>query len=190
MLSFINLDEVECVELRSNLPETCNMLVDSGSEFSDKEIFKYFCGIGEFESALEIVENKNSKFKTKMIIGLAHQALESLDFEFAGKCYAILMDAGRVEACKEASKEQRWAAAAGRAAMLRSEIDLAQQLVENSGRSSLALELCAALGEYDRALAIAEKYPSLYSYIPDLSVQAAEQVERQGKFQEAIQATD
>lgn len=154
-LNFLNLDEVECIELRSNQPENCNIFVDSANEFSDKEEFKHYCNIGEYESALGIVDKSGTgkkggkdKFKTKMIIGLAHQALECLDFEFAGKCYSILMDAGKVEACKEAGKEQRWAAAAGRAAMLRSEIDLAQQLFENSGRSNLALELCAALGEY------------------------------------------
>ena len=62
--------------------------------------FRHFCNIGEFESALAIIESSSKsgekeKFRTKMVVALAHVALESLDFDFAAKCYAILMGGSR-----------------------------------------------------------------------------------------------
>ena len=184
-LYFKNIDDIRCLEKRSNSIDSCNLLKET--ELKERDIFTHFCALREFDSALKIVLKKSdAKTKEKMIYLLAWNALEAMDFTFAKKCYSLVQDSGRVSACRDALKEQRWAAAAGKAAMLRSDADLANQLFENSGRANLAVELSAALGRYDRAVAIAEKHTELSFMIPELSLQSAVQAEKSGNYQEAL----
>jgi WD repeat-containing protein 19 len=112
-------------------------------------------------------------------------ALNALTIEIASEAYAAAGDGAAFNILEPIKNEEEFAYLRGYVALINRDFNAAQKAFLESTRPEMALDMRAALLQFDSALTLAEKFDQ--ARIPQLSLDSARQNELTGNYSAALQ---
>lgn len=143
---------------------------------------KQLLDLHRHRSALQIALKIGDKALLRQV---GETALKDLAIEIASEAFSASGDAAMYNILDPIKKEEEFAYLRGYVSMLNKDFNSAQKSFLESTRPQMALDMRAALLQFESALTLAEKFDP--SRIPQLSVDSARQNELTGNYSVALQ---